>query len=305
MNLITLLLTQIGIMFVYMAAGYLLCRYRILDENATKGFGKLLIWCIIPAVMIKSFCVVPDEEHVRLLLWSFVASLLINLAAIIISKIIYPKAPIDQFAATFSNAGFIGIPLVQNTIGPQAVFSIVSYVAILNVLQYTYGVAVLKNEKMKFTRETIVNPIVISAIAGIVLFFSGIGARLPEVLMSSVSGLASVNSPLAMMILGSYVASSKLKEVIVNGRLYVLSAVRLLLIPLLSALLLSVMPLSRETALALLIVSSAPVGANVAVYSQLYDLDYGYASHTVVISTLLSILSVPLIIGLVEKIGLF
>lgn len=135
-------------------------------------------------------------------------------------------------------------------------------------------------------------------LAALILFFAGWGSRLPAALMRTLSGLSALNAPLAMMVLGVYVAQADFKTLWTDPALYKVSAVRLLLIPLLTAGLLKLFSMEYAMAGALLIAASAPVGANVAVYAQIHGKDYIYASKTVVVSTLLSVVSLPLVIGL-------
>ena len=130
---------------------------------------------------------------------------------------------------------------------------------------------------------------------GLICFFTQL--PLPAIATGSLNAVAALNTPLAMFTVGIYLAQTKLLKMFTRGKLYLLAGVRLLLIPALSALLLLLLPEAwREMKLSLLLVAACPVGSNVAVYSQLHGADYPYAVQTVVISTLLSILSIPAVV---------
>lgn len=215
-----------------------------------------------------------------------------------ISHFAFKKSPVDNFAAAFSNCGFMGIPLVRAGFGDEAVFLLVGFVVLLNLLQWTYGAALLKGDKGAVSlKGVLLNPITVGTAVGVVLFVTGLGSRLPGVLGGAIGGLAALNSPVAMLVLGIYMAQTSLKETVMSPRLYVLSAVRLLLIPAVTLALLTPLPVDLTMKYVILLGASAPVGANVAVYAQLYGKDYSYACRTVVLSTVLSILTLPVLVA--------
>ena len=132
---------------------------------------------------------------------------------------------------------------------------------------------------------------------GLLLFFTGL--NIPNIGMSCISSLANMNAPLAMMVLGVYLAQSDLKSVFTSKRLYWVSCVRLVIISLLTIPLLRVIAGNRqEIVIALAIACCTPVGGNVAVYAQKLDLDYVYAVRLICLSTILSIITIPFILYL-------
>ena len=185
------------------------------------------------------------------------------------------------------------------SLGSEAVFYTVGIIALMNILQWTYGVRILTGKRGTVSlRGILLSPVVIAVLAGLVIFVTGLGARLPVVVSGALQGIAALNAPLAMMVLGAYFARVDVRAMFVNARLYLLAAIRLLLIPLLTVLAFRLTGLPRTMYTAVLISASAPVGVNVAVYAQLHGLDYAYASETVVLSTLLSVIFQPLVLML-------
>lgn len=297
MDLAMIVFRQTLVMFLYMLAGFLLFKAKKITVEGSRDIATILIWVVIPTMIINSFCVDFSVERLRELLLSSLLGALAMLLSIIAARLLFRKRPIDNFAAAFSNAGFIGIPLVQAALGTEAVFFMASLLAILNILQWTYGVGILTGEKAVLSlRSLLFNPIMAGILIGLVLFFTGLGACLPSVVSSVLNGLAALNAPLAMLILGCYLAQTRLKDVFTTPRLYWLSAVRLIIIPLITLLVFWPLPFDRELKLAVFISASAPVGANVAVYSQLHGLDYPYACQTVSLATILSTVILPLMI---------
>lgn len=298
MQELILIFGQLCFMLVYMAVGCILYHARVITDTGSRELAYLLVKLVIPAVLINSFCVeftvTKLQEFAVATLWAVVLLVL----ALAVSRLLFPHSPIEQFAAAFSNAGFMGLPLIQATLGPEAVIFVVGFIALLNVLQWTYGVRLICNEKGPLNFKTLVcNPIVAGLIIGIMLFVSGLGESLPELLRTPLAGICSLNTPLAMMVLGVYLAKENFGTLFKTPGLYKVSLVRLAVIPLLSLLVLSLIPVPVVLKQALLLAASAPVGANVAVYAQLHGKDHTYASKMVVLSTLLSPFSMPLLLA--------
>jgi len=297
MTISILIFRQLCIMFLYLLVGFILYRGKIITAAGSKELASLLVHLIIPAVIINSFCRERTSQTLTALGISAAVGVLLLAVSILIAKVLFQNRPIEHFAAAFSNAGFMGIPLIQAALGDGALLYIVPLIAVLNLLQWTYGADVLRQDHAKTNpRSIFVNPIMLGTAIGLFLFFTNLGTKLPDVLGTALNGVCAMNTPLAMLVLGTYLAKEKLSTLFTRGGLYAVSAVRLLLIPAASALALFALPIDSTIKYALLIAASCPVGANVAVYAQLYDKDYAYASQTVVLSTLLSIFSLPLVV---------
>ena len=297
MQIALVVVRQTLVMFLYMLVGYLLFRAKKHTVQGSRDIASMLVYLIIPDVLVNSFCVEFTAAKLLEFLYSALLGAVSILIAIVLARVFFPKSPIDDFAAAFSNAGFIGIPLIQASLGPQAVFYLAGIIAMLNIGQWTYGVGLLTGKKSATSPKSILlNPIMIGALTGLVIFVTGLGSRVPDIVRTTLQGVSSLNGPLAMIVLGCYLAQTDLKKMVLTLRLYALSAVRLLLIPLCTLLVFWPLPLPTEMKYAVFIAASAPVGANVAVYAQLHGKDYPYACQTVTIMTLLSILSLPLML---------
>lgn len=293
-----LLVEQIAVMFLYMAAGWVLFRTGKISTRGTADLAGLLVWLVIPVVIVRSFCVAVTPERVVALGLSAGAGAVALAVSMALSRACFRRDGIDAFAAAFSNAGFIGIPLVSAALGAEAVFFIATFIAALNILQWTVGVAWIRSQRVRLDCGALLHPIVLGTALGLLLFLTGAGGHLPEVVDTALAGLAGLNAPLAMFVLGAYLAQTKLVTLAGDVRAWRVSAVRLVVVPLATITLFWLLPLPNELAQALVIAASAPVGANVAVYAQLYDCDYIHASRTVVHSTLLSLVTMPLMLAL-------
>ncbi len=297
MEMILLLARQNVLMALYLLIGYLLFRRKLISVQGSAELGKILLYVIMPMAIVNSYL----REFSVEILSGFLFSLLAAAAALLLSMAVSAlffrkKSPVRQFGAAFSNAGFIGIPLVQAVLGSEAVFYIASFIAFLNILQWTYGVFLMTRSREAISAKKILtNPIVISFVVGLLLFF--LPVKLPSVLTSLTSTLSQMSGPLAMMVLGTYLAQIRLAELFTSAQSYLCCLVRLLIIPALTILPLTLAPESMALPrMAILLAAAAPVGSNIAIFAQLYGQSYTEAVKDVCLSTVLSIVTLPLMV---------
>lgn len=295
MATVFIVLRQSIIMFVYMAIGGLLFQKGLITKEGSKSLANLLLYAVLPCVVVKSFCVARTPERVSGLLVSFLAALGILLLAMAVSHLLFKKNPIDDFGAAFSNAGFMGFPLVAAVQGSEAIFYAAGFVALLNALQWTYGQSLISGDPSYRSPKAILkNPLVLSLLLGILIFCFEL--PVPAIASDLLAALAALNAPLAMVILGVYLAQTDAKTLFNDPHLYVVAAARLVLIPLLTARMLKLLPAQYAAiTTTLVIVAAAPIGSNVAVYAQKLGKDYAYAVRGVCLSTLLSAITMPLL----------
>lgn len=302
MELAGIVFKQTVTMFILMAIGYFLYKGKIITNHCSKELSKMLVSVVIPAVIIKSYAVEFSWEKLRLLGMAGGMALIALVLAMIVCHFLYGgKKKVDNFGISFSNAGFVGIPLVSAVLGQEAVFYVSIFVALLNLLQQTYGVMVMtQNTSYIRLRKILTNPILISLAVGLLLFV--LPVEFPGIATECIAYIAGLNTPVAMLILGVYLAQSDLKDILTNGKLYASSAVRLLVLPVLTVIIFKILPVPADIKMIELIAAATPVGSNVAVFAQLHDLDYGYAAKMVCNSTILSIFTLPVVVFLASSI---
>lgn len=301
MEIVVLLLRQNLVMLVYMMIGYFLYKKKLVSAGGSADIGRILLYIIMPAAILKSYLADFSRERLEGLFVSFLAALLSLLLSIAAARIAFSKEQgIEWFGAAFSNAGFIGIPLVQMTLGEEAVFYVSSYVALLNILQWTYGLVTITGDRSLISVKRLrTNPILLSFLAGIALFL--LPVSLPETAENVVGTIAAMNGPLAMIVLGVYLGQVPLRSLFSGRVVYRCALVRLIVIPVLTMALLFVFPEKYHMLkLTILIAASAPVGSNVSIFAQLYGQDYMQSVKEVTFSTLLCIITLPLILGIAD-----
>ena len=300
MNSVMTLVSQTLTMFLLAAVGYLLFRRGKITPEGNKVLGNLLIHIALPCVIINSFIVERTVQRMIGLLVSALGAAVILFISILCARFCFKKDPIAHFAAAFSNPGFFGVPLILSSIGSDGVFYVAAFIAFLNLLQWTYGVAVMTGKQGRLTFKAVMKaPFMIAIIVGLILFFTAL--PLPSVILKTLGFIKELNTPLAMFTVGVYLAQTNIGKMFVRKSLYAVSLVRLLVIPVIVLLLMCLVPNSwYDVKLALLLCSACPVGSNVAVYAQLHGQDYPYAVETVIVSTLLSIITIPAITSLAQ-----
>lgn len=318
MDTVITILWQVVTMILLAAVGYVMFRNGKISQEGSKSMGNLLIFLSLPCVIINSFLVERTPERITGFFISALVALLVLVLSMAISRLVLGRFAIDNFAGSFANPGFFGVPLIVASIGQGGVFYIAAFIAFLNLLQWTYGVSLLENsdengllvKKAKksegegfekkaaaLAKRFLKAPFMIAILIGMFFFLTGI--PMPSVLSKSVSYIAGLNTPIAMFAIGVYMAQTDILKMFAKPRLYLVSLVRMIIIPAVTIALLSVLPASmNEMKLAVLIAAACPVGSNVAVYAQLHNKDFAYAVETVVISTLLSIVTLPLVCGI-------
>lgn len=302
--MIILVVKQVVVMFLLMSVGFILYKREKITNEGSKTLANLLIYVILPCVIINSFCIEMTKVHVEGLIFSSFMALICLTICIVLSGLFFRGNSIDIFAATFSNPGFFGIPLITAVFGQNAVFYIATFIAFLNIGQWTYGTALLKGEKLKLgIKEIILSPFMMGLLIGLVIFFVQI--PVPSVLKNVLTNICNANTTIAMLLMGVYIAQADLKKALRNISLYMVMIVRLIVIPLVCMIVMQFIPgVSPDIKLSLLIAVACPVGANVAVYAQLYHKDYVYAVLSVAVSTIFSIITLPVMIILEEKLFL-
>ena len=300
--LISILLRQIAIMALLMAVGILLSRRGFLSPQGTKDLGAILLRIIIPCVIVKSYITTYSRERLLELALSAGLALVAFILAMGIAYLVYGKRRrIENFAAAFCNAGFIGIPLAQAVIGDEGVFYMAASVALLNLFQWTYGVYIMTDRRDSISAKTIAkNPVVIAIVIGIALFLSRL--PVPGIVTSTLGYIAGMNTPVAMILMGTYMAKLPWRKLL-DKRAYGCVLCRLVIIPAVVLLVFWALPISNQNvALAAYLAAATPVGANICVFAQQYDCDYEFSVVTVCLSTVLSIVTVPLMVSLAQMV---
>lgn len=299
MEIISTIVGQVSIMYVLMAIGFIVYRKKLINEEGAKQISNLLVWVINPLIMLTRYQMEFSIDKLKELGISFIVSLCAMLIGFLIGKIIFKKDQrIDKFAIGFANAGFIGIPLVTSIMGIDKVFFLSAYLVCFNILSYTYGIYMVSNNKNLITvKSVLLNPGIIAVAFGLLVFISPI--KLPTLFYDAFNLVGQTNTPIAMILLGTYIAKSKLITLFNDKHAYFVASVKLIIIPIVIMVLFKFLPSYLvDIKKVVLIAMSTPVGLTVPMFSQMYGGDYEYGAKLVGLSTLLSLITIPIILYL-------
>lgn len=307
---------QVGVLFTLMAVGVVCRRVRLVDETAVKGIVNVLLLVVTPSLIVDSFQRPFDPAMVHGFFWAFAIAAFAHVAVILFARLFSRggdrSRPVLRLAMVFSNAGFMGIPLEQAILGSEGVFYGIVYVVVFNFFMWSWGLYEMKfkveSEKFKVgfrakdLRPMLVNPGTVGIAIGLPLFFASVS--LPAILKTPISLLAGLNTPLAMLVIGFYLAGADFRRVVRMPSAYLAAAVRLVVFPL--ALLALLYPLRshfpREMMLALMTAASAPVAAMVSMFASKFSRDVDLSVGLVSGTTLLSIFTMPPVIALAMEV---
>ncbi len=297
-----ILLQQTIIMFALMLLGLLLSRCGMITEQGSRDLSNVLLYAVIPCVILRSYMSEFSTEKLRAMGLSALIAVIAFAASIAVAYLTCgTRHRIENFAVAFGNAGFIGIPLVTAVFGPEAAFYVVSFSTFANLLQWTYGIVIISGKKETMNlRMVFVNPVFISMVIGIALFV--LQPTLPTVVTGTIGYIADGNTVLAMIILGYYLSRVQLRGLFADVRLYLFSALRLLVVPAVTILVFLPFPFARgEITLITLIAAATPIASSTAIFAQKFDQDYRRAVSYVCLSTILSVATLPLVMLFAER----
>lgn len=294
---------RVLILFLMIAAGYICGKRGTVTKRGAQQLTSILLYVVTPMIIISSLQNMIGQVSLGNLLTAGGLAILCMGISILTSMLFFRKSlnerkKVLRFAAAYSNCGFMGLPLAQAVLGDAGVAYASMFMVAFNLLVWTHGYASMSSTRSLNWRRIVVNPGLIGFAIGLPLFVFSI--RLPELLLLPVSSLASMNTPLAMIVIGSYVARVNLKEIFQDAQLYLLSGIRLLLIPLLSFAVLLPLDVDKTVATCVLILSAAPTGANTVMFAAQFGGDAKLASKAVTFTTLLSMFTLPFFILLAK-----
>ena len=302
------LLQQMGILFVYMMIGYVACKKEYFDQE----FGKKLSWLVVNVAnpMLAISAVVNNEEQIAkkdfyvtvLLAICFYAFFLI-LAQILPRLIGVQKSDIGVYKmmTTFNNIGFMGFPVIAAVYGNGALIYAVPFSIMFNILCYTWGIQTLCGGGEKGNWKRIINIGTISGSISIVLFFMQI--PVPKMICSLSAGLSNLTGPLSMLVIGISIAAMELKDLFTDIKLLKFALIKLLAVPVAAMFLVCQVIDNRLICEVFLVMMATPAASMCAMLSQQYGGDYELAAKGVALTTILSVVTMPIVSEIVFHIA--
>jgi predicted permease len=295
----TLIFNQLMKMLIIMAVAFVCYRIGLINQEGNKNFSNLLLMIINPCLIITVYQTDYDPVLVRGLLIAFAAAVVSHVIAILISMVLIrekdnAECAVERFSTVYSNCGFIGIPLISNVLGNDGVFYLTAYMTVFNILSWTHGLGLMKGHfSIRYLKEGLRSPMILCTVTGMILFF--LKLRIPGVLLDSMTYIADMNTPVAMMVAGFSVAQADLKKLVSHLRIYWICFLKLLLVPLCILLFLWIARVPSDIAYVTLIAAACPTATTTTMMSIRYNRNYTYASEIFALTTVLSLVTIPLV----------
>lgn len=293
------MVTQIVAMFMMMAVGAVCYKVGFITKEGSRVLTNIACYVSTPAVIVRALATKFDPAIAVNVAGVVVVTCVLMVVSIVVARVAYGinGNRVAQVGIIVSNMGFVGIPLVEHVAGPDYVIYISAVIAAQIPFVWTYCVWLISGDvKDVSAKKVITNPTIISVVAGFAMFICSY--ELTGVLESFVDGIANLNTGVGMLLLGVFLAQSDIRSLICTRSIYKASALRLLVVTGASAVLLAPLPMPVACKAVVLIAFAAPCGTVSCMFSQLFGGDYRYGAGLVTISTLLSLVSMPLMLML-------
>lgn len=293
---------QILKMFLLILVGFLCCRKKLIDTQGNRALSNLLLMVVNPCVIVNAFQTEFSAHLLKGLLCSLFLALLTHIIGILIGKLLIPAGenpdyPVERFCCMYSNCGFMGIPLISGIFGSEGVLYITAYMVIFNIFCWTHGLLLMSGSaSLKQLKKVLVSPVILAIFSGLFLFAAQI--RLPGILSDSLGYLADMNTPLGMLIAGIALAESDLLAALKDKRLYLVSFIKLLLIPGTMAVLLAFLPWDYTVRCTILVAAACPTATTGTMFALRYHANYKQASEIFAFTTVACLVTIPVIVSI-------
>ena len=305
MQIALLLAREIAQLFLILLAGFVLVRAGLLRAADSKVLSVILVYLVIPCVIVDAFQI-EDTPAIRAgLALSFGAAAAIHLLFLLLTWLLRRPLGLDAIeraTAIYSNAGALVIPLVQALLGQEYDIYYCACIIVQLVLLWTHGAAILRGTGALSWKAVLTNVNLLSILAGAALYLGHV--PLPALLTGAMDSMGSLMGPLGMLLAGMAIAESPLRQLACTPRYYLTAALRLLVYPLAALALLwatgaaALLPDGRAILMTVYLAAITPACTTITSMAQLYGQDASRSSALYVLSTLLSILTMPLMLGL-------
>ncbi len=298
---------QVGILYVMVLVGVICDKIGWFTEKTGKACTDLLFYIITPSVIINSFFTQEfTRDSGRKLLIAVGCGFLLHFVAIAINTPLFSKGDRDRncvykYGAIYGNVGYMTLPLTEALLGSEGVFYCSAVVMAFNVVSFTHGVFLMDRDKGFDAKKLILNPGVIAMLIGLAFFLFGI--PLPELVSKPVDFIANTQTPVAMIVFGTFLSHAKFKNLFGDGKIFLVALSKLIVLPAVMVAIFKAIGLGGTLLTALAISSCAPSASNTVLFSAKYGKDAELASQLVATVSFISIITIPVIIALVKTIA--
>lgn len=308
MHISMLLMEQIVELFIMIFMGFAIVKAGIVKDEESKVLSKIVLYLVIPCVIVNAFQVDYTAQTVKGLMIAFVASVILQIILLIIVAVMGKVLSLNEVEVAsvyYSNSGNLIVPIVTFILGKEWVLYGCVFMSVQLVFLWTHCKKIISRERSYDWKKIVLNINMISIAVGVVLFFTRI--RLPEVIDNTIGAVGNMIGPASMIVTGMLFAGMNLKQIFANKRVYFVSFLRMLVVPLIALILIKgsrLANLSADAPKIMLIVFLAvitPSASTVTQMCQVYGNDSQYASAINVVTTLSAIITMPVMVLLFKN----
>lgn len=294
---------EVAVILILILVGYFTVKKGMFTKESLGSITSFLLYIITPCLIVSSFL---SAESGKLDGWTLLLAVVLPALSIVISiavsYLFFRREPLGRrrvlrFSTVFCNVGFMGIPLVEGIVGSEGVLYGSFFIAVFNIFCWTYGYVMMGGGKVRL-KALLLNPGVIGIVIGLPLYL--LDVPVPALIERPIELISALNTPLAMIVVGGYIAQVKLRAFVSDLAVYKMAVLRLVVAPLLYLALVWLLRPDETLLMSTVIQAATPVAANCVLFAVQYDSDAELASKSVAVSTALSVVTIPLLTVLVQ-----
>ena len=295
---------RLGSIALIMLLGFFLGKKKIIDTHTNKAIVNLLLMVFMPASLFAAFPNEYNQQTSNLFVSGLVAGFVVMFALIILSRIIFNKYIYkgelrfeSQFALIFNNATFLGYPIISSTFGEEGIVPYCGFIIAFNIALFSYGVFLFERKlSKKLFLGIVTNPNIIAVILGMLVFL--LGLKLPDSITSAVGFTGNATTALSLICIGFMLSHADFKKLIKKWRLILTAAIQLIIGPLVTYFLLLVLHFPKEVIIVCTLIQALPTATSLGLFAAKYGGNDIESSELVTISTILSIVTMPVMVGI-------
>ena len=302
-NLITAA-TNVGVLYIIVAVGYICDKAGIYTEETAKKTVNFLLYFVASCTLINSFIKIEaTPDTIGKFFTAFGVAVATHIIAILLNILTFrnkaDESAVYKFASIYGNVAFMALPLAQAVLGDEGVLYCAGGAVVFNLFTFTHGVKLMGKDGTKLSiKKLLINPGVIAVVIGLPIFLTGI--EIPYIIGRPVEMLADLNTPVAMLVFGTYLSRTDLKTMLIDKKIYAVALMKLIVLPLICMGVYYAFGLSGTLLTAVIITASVPSANNTFMFASVYGRDTATASKTVALVSFLSILTMPVIIAITQ-----
>ena len=307
MQISLILMREIVQLFIILLMGYIIVRAKLLRPEDSRSLSVVMVYLLTPCVIINAFQVEYTPQVMAGLIFSFAISIAAHILFLLLTRLLAGPLHLDvieRTAVIYTNAGILVIPLVNALLGPEYVIYSCAFIVVQQVLIWTHCRSLLCGTRGMEWRKLFLNVNIIAIVAGCALFL--LRVPLPALINDTLGTLGDMVGPLGMLLAGMVIADTPLRRLFTTPRNYLPVLLRLLAFPLVTVLLLRAAGAAgwiadgKNILMIVYLACITPACATVTSLAQLYDRNAAYSSALYVLTTLLSIVTMPVMIGVYD-----